>query len=81
MYWLGLMYETGAGVGKDETEAFKWYRKAADVGVASAMNKLGVMYANGSGVGKDTTEAIRWYRAAAAAGNLDAKANLGRLGN
>jgi TPR repeat protein len=81
MYWLGLMYEIGAGVKQDAGEAFKWYSKAADKGVAAAMNKLGTMYANGTGVTQDMHEAIRWYRAAAAAGNAEAKATLTRLGN
>ena len=81
MYWLGFMYEVGAGVRKDEAEAFKWYHKSADRGAARAMNKLGVMYSSGTGVDKNMNEALRWYRAAAAAGNLEAKANLSRLGN
>ena len=29
---LGLMYDNGRGVPKDEAEAVKWYRKAADQG-------------------------------------------------
>ena len=28
--YLGTMYRTGEGVAKDEVEAVKWYRKAAD---------------------------------------------------
>ncbi|MSR43556.1 MAG: hypothetical protein EXS19_05920, partial [Pedosphaera sp.] len=31
-YNLGVMYANGLGVPKDEVEAVKWYRKAADQG-------------------------------------------------
>ena len=31
---LGLMYEYGRGVAKNDVEAVKWYRKAAEQGVS-----------------------------------------------
>src|SRR5580698_789293 len=49
---LGVMYETGRGVAKDNAHAAVWYRKAADGGDAEGMNNLGVMYENGQGVAK-----------------------------
>ena len=36
------MYEYGQGVGKDEVEAVKWYRKSAEQGDARAQCNLGV---------------------------------------
>jgi len=33
---VGACYDNGTGVGKDEAEAVKWYRKAAQQGLASA---------------------------------------------
>ena len=59
---LGVMYEFGRGVPKDEVEAVKWYRKAADQGNADGQNNLGNMYAYGQGVPKDEVEAVKWYR-------------------
>ena len=56
------MYANGKGVAKNEAEAVKWYRKAAEQGHASGQCKLGFMYANGKGIAKDEAEAIRWYR-------------------
>ena len=44
--FLGDMYGDGLGVAKDEAEAVKWYRKAADQGYATAQFNLGVIYAN-----------------------------------
>jgi TPR repeat protein len=74
---LGVAYETGQGVGKDESEAVRLYRKAADAGDARAMSNLGVAYWTGQGVGKDEAEATRLYRKAADAGNVHAMGTLG----
>ena len=35
---LGVMYASGAGLAKDETEAVRWYRAAANGGNAVAMD-------------------------------------------
>jgi uncharacterized protein len=75
------MYANGSGVTKDEAEAVKWYRKAAEQGLAVAQYFLGVMYANGSGVTKDETEAVKWHRKAADQGDERAKAALLKLNN
>ena len=52
-------------VPKDEIEAVKWYRKAAEQNNPLAQNSLGSCYLNGTGVPKDETEAVKWYRKAA----------------
>jgi TPR repeat protein len=41
---LGKMYSQGQGVPQDETEAAKWFRKAADQGNATAQWYLGAGY-------------------------------------
>src|SRR5262245_53828453 len=51
----GEKYDFGQGVARDHKEAFKWYKKAADKGHASALNNVGSMYQNGEGVEKDAT--------------------------
>src|ERR1035441_8676428 len=72
------MYGNGVlGVLKDEAEAVRWYRKAAEQGVAYAQSDLGVMYATGRGVPKDEAEAARWYRKAAEQEDATAQFNLG----
>ena len=61
---LGLMYERGYGVLKDDKQAVNWYRKAAEQGYFGAQYNLGVMYANGEGVLKDMTKAKYWIKKA-----------------
>src|SRR5262245_51555229 len=41
---LGRHYEAGEGVRQDQAEALKWYRKAADQGLAIAQYNVGVFY-------------------------------------
>jgi TPR repeat protein len=50
---LGLMYEQGIGIGKDEQQAIVWYRKAAAQGDALAIGNLGMLYMRGQGVQAD----------------------------
>ena len=76
-YNLGLMYQNGRGVEKDEVEAVKWYQKAAEQGVANAQYNLSVMYLNGLGVEKDEVEAAKWHQKAAEQGNSLAQYKLG----
>ena len=78
-YILGVMYAKGGRVPKDEAEAAKWYRKAAEQGDAKAQDQLGDMYAGGEGVASDTAEAAKWYRKAADQGNAWAQKKLGVL--
>jgi TPR repeat protein len=58
-------------------EALKWFRLAADQGLADAQNSLGVMYHNGRGVPQNYAEAVKWYRLAADQGYAEAQTNLG----
>ena len=76
---MGLMYQKGRGVPTDYTEAVKWYRMAADQGLAVAQNNLGAMYELGRGVPKDEVAALRWYTKAADQGDQSAKDNMKRL--
>lgn len=65
MRYLGINYENGTGVEKDECKAIEWYEKAADLNDAIAMRCLGVNYENGTGVEKDECKAVEWYEKAA----------------
>ncbi|MEG2063237.1 MAG: tetratricopeptide repeat protein, partial [Kiritimatiellia bacterium] len=68
------------GVARDEAEAVKWYRMAAEQGDASAQYNLGCCYRKGEGVARDEAEAVEWWRKAAAQGVAEAKRALQRLG-
>lgn len=76
-YELGVCYETGDGVGKDEAKAAELYRKAAVQGYAEAQKKLGDCYTHGTGVAKDLKQAFECYSKAAKQGNARAQNNLG----
>jgi TPR repeat protein len=55
----------------------KWWRKAAEQGLADAQCSLGYCYANGQGVVRDWAEGVKWNRKAAEQGNAFAQYNLG----
>jgi TPR repeat protein len=74
---LGVMYAGGRGVPQSDTEAVKWYRKAAEQGDAYGQASLGFMYSNGRGVPQSDAEALKWYRLATDQGNAFGQASLG----
>jgi TPR repeat protein len=74
---LGLRYELGKGVAKDQGEAVKWYRKAAEQNYARAQYDLGLCYLDGKGVPKNQVEAVKWFRKAAEQNDAAAQYNLG----
>ncbi len=51
----------------------KWYRLAADQGLALAQVSLGAMYADGEGVAENAVQAYKWWNIAAAQGDATAK--------
>jgi S1-C subfamily serine protease len=68
------------GVAKDETEAVKWYRKAALLGAEWAQNNLGLMISEGRGASKDLVEAYKWFYISARQGHLPARENAQKTG-
>ena len=50
---------------ENDSEAFEWYRRAAEAGDAAGIYGLGIMYAKGEGVERDPVEAGRLIRRAA----------------
>ncbi len=71
------MYSLGKGVPQDDAEADRWYRRAAEQGLAIAQYNLGLKYDIGAGVPQDGAEAARWHRRAAEQGLADAQVILG----
>jgi TPR repeat protein len=74
---LGERYTYGVGVPKDNSEAAKWYRLAAQQGRAGAQDRLCYLYAIGRGVKQDKTEAVKWCRLTAQRGDASAQFMLG----
>lgn len=62
---LGLRFDKGKGVPKDQVEAVKWYRKAAEQNYARAQYDLGPCYLDGEGVPENQVEGVKWFRKAA----------------
>lgn len=62
-------HQYGVGMGRDDAEALRLYRVAADGGNAEGMHMVGFFHDTAIGVPEDFCEAMKWYRAGAAAGN------------
>jgi hypothetical protein len=76
---LGVMYDQGQGVPRDDQQALYWYRKAADQDFVEAQFNIGIMYAIGQGMPKDFKQAADWYRKAAIQGYVEASRALANL--
>lgn len=76
---LGLAYENGLGVTKDEQRALDWYLRAASTGFAEAQANLGLLYMKGRAVPKDERQAADWFRKAAEQGLASAQTHLGAM--
>ena len=73
---LGLAYEEGIYVAKDDRKASKWYQSAVEHGSGNSANNLGVMYLHGTGVKKNIKEAERLFILAHERGDINASGNL-----
>jgi putative methionine-R-sulfoxide reductase with GAF domain len=73
---LGLRYFQGDEknrIRRDEKQAFRWFRSAADHGSLAGQAKLGAIYWGGRGVPKDLNQAYFWTVLARARGNKENK--------
>ncbi|UYV18508.1 SH3 domain-containing protein [Halomonas qaidamensis] len=75
---LGMMFERGQGVGASIDEAYKWYRLAADNGLADAQVRLAELYLLGRLEGEPSS-AAQWFERAATSGSAAAQFQLGLL--
>jgi len=73
---LGDAYKFGWGFQKDEAEAARWYRRAADQGNTDAQYELALLLIAGSGVPTNFEEAASWLRKSGEQGNGKALFNL-----
>ena len=76
---VAAQYELGARFWQEGkfTEAYEWYKKAADNGSVRGAHALGVMYVFGQGVAIDYAEAMKWFTTAAQQGDVDSQYSLG----
>jgi hypothetical protein len=78
-YKAGEMYESGKDVPRNDSIAFRWYKKSAEKGYADAQYKVAMMYRWGKGTKKSIFSAARWFQAAAEQGNPKAQVTLGQM--
>ena len=74
---LGVCYQYGIGVQKNEKKAIEFYTKAAKLGFDKAQCNLGICYYNGYGVKQNYKKAVQYFEQAAEQGNSDAQFRLG----
>ena len=68
-YWIGGLYLSGqGGVLQNSGEAARWFKNAAEWGLAEAQYELGRLYARGRGVTRDLPQALHWWKKAAVQG-------------
>ncbi len=76
---LGLMYDSGIGVMRDDAEAGRWFRRSADKGAADAEFYVGLIYYMGKGADVDYIQAAHWFELAADQGHAESLFMLGYL--
>ena len=64
---------------KDQSEALKWWHKAADQGNRGAMYSIGLSYGQGDGVPQDYAQAMNWWKKAATLNHAMAQHDIGVL--
>jgi putative methionine-R-sulfoxide reductase with GAF domain len=73
---IGLLYAQGGekqGIQRNQSEAARWFTKAAEHGSVPAQFKLGLLYWGGHGVPKDANKAYFWAVLARAGGQVGSK--------
>ncbi|HSS63892.1 MAG TPA: tetratricopeptide repeat protein [Gammaproteobacteria bacterium] len=78
-FLLGTRFASGRGAARDDSEAFRWFERAAEAGVAEARHNLEIMYASGRGVVRNMAAAARWYEEAASQSIAEAPFDIGTL--
>jgi len=76
---IGHLHRNGLGVPQSFDEAFNWYERAAEKGLAGAQANLADMLERGQGREKDLKEALEWFLAAAEQGHVIAQYRLGLM--
>lgn len=74
---IGEAYYLGIGMERNYAEAFRYYKKAADMGSVFALCRLGICYESGLGTEKDMEKAMDCFEEAASSGNAVALYRLG----
>lgn len=77
--YLGCLYSLGENVGKDDKEAFKYFKMADEYGSANGALNLGSSYIAGRGIEESTAEGMKCYERAVERGNAEAAIRLAEM--
>jgi tetratricopeptide (TPR) repeat protein len=72
---VGYFLDEGLGVKADKSQAMTWYRKAYDLGDASAANNIAILHREKG----ELTAAWEWFEKAAELGDGDAHVELAKI--
>jgi hypothetical protein len=75
-YQMGVRYDEGDSVPKDDAQAVQWFQHAAEQGHVDAQAHLGAYYWAGRGVPEDLSKAYMWSMIAVAGGDENSKSRL-----
>ncbi len=78
-FYLATKYQQGKDVKQSDTQAFAWYKAAADQGLSPAQLNVGRMLADGIGTRKDEALARKYFEKAASHGDNRASFNLAMM--
>ena len=78
-YSLGMCYDKGNGVERDEFEAFKWFQKGAESGHSLSQYQLALCYIEGKGTEQNKEAGLEILRKLSEMGLEEAKAKLSEL--
>lgn len=78
-YLLGTRYASGRAGVRDDSQAVRWFKRAAELELPEAQFNLGVMYATGRGVVREPARAANWFRLSAEQGLADGQHAIGTL--
>ena len=78
-YDLGVCWECGEGVKRDQRMAAVWFRRAAKSGERHAQYNLGLCMLRGEGTRRNYQGAVAWLRRARKQGDRKAARVLSRL--
>lgn len=76
---VGVLYDFGYGVERNQKLAAEWYLKAAEKNHTQAMYNLASMYLKGEGVEKNVEQALAWLEKAAALDEVSAITKLAQI--
>ena len=75
-YELGLLFEYGQGVGRNDASAVFWYEKSSAQLFVEATYRLAVLHDNGWGLAQNKKKAVALYKTAAEQGHQLAQHDL-----